>query len=673
MRRHLINKLNYINFIEKRVELVFRNARTGATQRMPALPDPCNGENLVCRWTADTGVLAPTTDFVFENLLFSDGMRLISVAAQVQGIGEGLIHLRLPEAGVEVDSRKARRFLCHGVRVQMIQNSILFAGLLIDFNAHSFSIRIDLQPPQTFRWIDTNAPVTLIFFKGQEAVYSGECRIVRHVCRNHNGQFVLAPKRCSLRRFAPIEHRSDRIQLVPSPDIRFRHPLTGQWMVLNVRDISGLGCAVETGSDLDVLLPGMVIADISLLFADGLSAPFTAQVIYRNATGNGSGWSRYGLAILDMALNDHVRLLNLIHRVGEPYSYFCNPLDMDMLWRFFFETGFVYPEKYAYVQANKVAIKRTYEKLYVEQPDIARHFVYQVNGRILGHMAMLRFYPNAWLIHHHAANTSASIRAGLVVLQQAVRFINDSYRLAAMHMNYVMCFFRPENKFPSHVFGGAARSLGDRKLCSLDFLAYFHFPCQKPGWHGLVQPWTLSKAQPEDIEQLTCFYEQHSGGLMVAAVEFFWDQGDESEQLSEAYRQIGLKRHMRMFTLKRDGVLKAVIMVNLSNLGLNMSDLTNCMTVWVVDPDHLPKDLLLAAIARLTALFNSTQVPVLLYPESYAMGQEIAFEKRYALWVLKIAEPDRFYSYIASLLKFIQKRHKTSNSPPPYEQSELLN
>jgi hypothetical protein len=76
---------------------------------------------------------------------------------------------------------------------------------------------------------------------------------------------------------------------------------------------------------------------------------------------------------------------------------------MDALWNFFFDTGFIYPEKYAFFQANKEAIKKTYERLYSQSPHVARHFICQEKGAILGHMAMVRFYENSWLIHHHAA------------------------------------------------------------------------------------------------------------------------------------------------------------------------------------------------------------------------------------------------------------------------------
>ena len=122
---------------------------------------------------------------------------------------------------------------------------------------------------------------------------------------------------------------------------------------------------------------------------------------------------RCGLALIDMTALEHVKLLAMLHQVKDKNSYLCNDLDLDALWDFLFETGFIYPKKYALIHKNKEQIKQTYEKLYTRSPEIARHFVYQDNGAILGHMAMVRFWKSSWLIHHHAARKSALNRAGL--------------------------------------------------------------------------------------------------------------------------------------------------------------------------------------------------------------------------------------------------------------------
>ena len=82
-------------------------------------------------------------------------------------------------------------------------------------------------------------------------------------------------------------------------------------------------------------------------------------------------------------------------------------------------------------------------------------------------MSMVRFVGNSWMIHHHAANNSAYNQAGIMVLSQIHHYLNDTYKIYSAHLDLVFCYFRPDNKFPLKVFGGAARHMKDLKGCSV--------------------------------------------------------------------------------------------------------------------------------------------------------------------------------------------------------------
>jgi hypothetical protein len=323
---------------------------------------------------------------------------------------------------------------------------------------------------------------------------------------------------------------------------------------------------------------------------------------------------------------------------------------MEALWDFFFQTGFIYPQKYGFLQQHKAEVKETYQRLYSEAPTIARHFVYQDKGRILGHMAMVRFYENTWLIHHHAANTSASNRSGLAVLNQIGRFINDSHNIYSVRMKHVMCYYRPDNRFPARVFGGAAQHIGDVSGCSVDMFAYFH---QNSGSsQRLPDPWHLTEAGTQDLEALSTSYELVSGGRMVQALDLApetWGQ----ETVSETFERHGFTRKRRLYAIVRHSEPKAIIMVNTSNLGLNLSDLTNCITVLILDPDGLPREVLDAALGETAAIFSQPEVPVMLYPVTYARQQGISYEKQYALWILSMTHTDAYFKYLKRLIRFI--------------------
>ena len=325
-----------------------------------------------------------------------------------------------------------------------------------------------------------------------------------------------------------------------------------------------------------------------------------------------------------MDIEKHVQLVALLQHAENENSYVCNKVDLDDLWDFFFETGFIYPDKYEYIRKNKKQIKETYETLYTRNPNIARHFIYQDRGHILAHMGMVRYYENTWLIHHHAARSSNDNRAGLIVLNQIGRFGNDSHRLYSIHMDFLMCYYRPDNKFPRRVFGGAVRNIKNVKGCSEDLFDYFHFlkkPYQPFNRYGAGQ-WELSAARDSDLYELEYFYEDVSGGLMLNALNLEPGNVDHGDLAGE-YQKLGFKRERNLYSLKKNGDIKAVFIVDLSDIGLNLSDLTNSIKVVVVDPEDLSKDIVYDALSKLLEKVEQHETPVMIYPTGYAEKAEI--------------------------------------------------
>ena len=476
-KKLLLNKLNCINFQDGTLQIVFKHTRYDRTISLSAQPQPCAGNILDCVWSDSEVANRQLHSCEFQHILIVDGRKLVVVKPEVTSINEKGIRFLLPETSQEFSNRRACRYLCSGVDVQLVQNSALFTGELVDFNALSLRINVTIAPPQTFQWIRLESPVNIVLSVAGEMLYSGECRLLKQTLDQQVRTYVLEPLNQHVRRFKPKEVRSARQELVPSPNIVFRHPFIGKRFDLKVIDLSGSGFSVEEDEENSVLLPGMIIPELSLNFAGNFSFSCKAQVVYRNGCSSKGDANRIkaGFAILDMDMHDHVRMLALLHQAKDKSSYICNTVDMDALWNFFFETGFIYPQKYAFIQANKEQLKATYEKLYTQHPSIARHFIYQENGKIYGHFSTLRFYENTWINHHHAASRSSFNRAGLVVLSQLSRYINDASNLYSAHMNYIAGYFRPDNRFPRNFFGGCAAAINDPRKCSIDSFAYFHY------------------------------------------------------------------------------------------------------------------------------------------------------------------------------------------------------
>jgi len=652
-KEYLVNKLNFTNFQDSTILINFKHKKYDLSISFHARPKPCSGNKLDCLWVETDEINEKLHSYKFSNFFVIDDTKLLSVTPEVSGINDEGISFTLPETCYEISSRKVARHSCEAINVQLIQNSSFFYGTLTDFNPVSFCIELKIVPPQTFQWLNKNLNVNIILSNESETLYAGECKILKNTRGHKTRQYVLKPVECQIQRYKQKDHRSKRQKIIPSPDIIFRHPFTKKLVTLKVIDISGSGFSAEEDENSAVLLPGMIIPELELNFADKSMVKCKAQVLYRQIScGDQSGIRvKCGIAVLDMQLEDSMKLLSILHQEKEGNSYVCNRVDMDALWNFFFETGFIYPDKYEFIQNNKRQIKDTYEKLYTQHPNIARHFIYQDKNRILGHVAMLRFYENTWLVHHHAAKKSSPNRAGLIVWNQLGDFIYNCHRLYSLHMDFIMMYYRTENKFPSRVFGGTARYIKNPKKCSMDDFAYFHYKNTLCIKHGLPGQWELTETRREHLEELKSFYEHGSGGLMLSALDLEPDMVDLDE-LSKEYQKLGFKRERLIFSLKKSNDLKAIIMANISDIGLNLSELTSCIKVIILDSSDLSREVLNKTLLLLTEIMKRKEISVLLYPVSYAEKELVSYEKIYRMWILDMQYIDNYFRFIKRLLRF---------------------
>jgi hypothetical protein len=653
-KTQLINKLNYINFQDGTVLINFRHLKYDKVLTLRATPQPCMGDLVDCLWSEANNINQIKKSYGFSSLLIANGQKLLKVEAELVRIDEDGISLLLPEACFEISSRRVRRHTCKGIKVQLMQNSTVFSGSLMDFNGFSFRAKINAVPPQTFDWMNPEQPVNIILSDQAFTYYSGECKIIRRTRGNKTRNYILEPLKKQIQRFKHKEFRSERYELNPSPNIVFQHPFTKMRVDLKVVDLSGSGFSVEEDERNRALLPGMILPDLELNFTDSYQIKCSVQVVFRKTmiASNGQKWIKCGLALLDMDIRDHLKLIAILHQTKDKNSYICNDVNLDELWDFFFETGFIYPDKYVAIQKNKKQIKETYAKIYTRNPHIARHFIYQDKGTIFGHMAMLRFYESSWMIHHHAARKSSLNKAGLAVLDQIGRMINDSHRLYSLHMDYMICYYRPDNKFPSRVFGGAAKSIKDPKGCSLDGFAYLHFKNHAGSQSHLPADWQISETQSDDLLDLADFYEHTSGGLMLDAIDLTPEKLD-CDALSKEYNKAGLIRQRQLYSLKKAGSLKAIFLANTSDVGLNLSDITNCIKVFITDSEQLDADILRTALSAVADITGKDDFPALLYPAAFADEQEIDYEKIYNLWVCSLQYSDEYFRYLGRLLRFV--------------------
>lgn len=657
-RQHLVNILNYMNFQDQGILIKFKHKKYNTLLSFQAEPLPCLTDKLECSFFGSSDFLKQIRFYDLLHILISNDQKMIIVKPEIELITESRIHFILPKSCHEVNFRKAPRYQSHGIKVELIQNGVSFHGILIDFSYVSFSIRLFPDPTQSFQWINPKATVTVIFKRVKDVVYSGTCHMIRQNHEHETLKIVVAPVTDEISRFQPKMFRSFQHKLVPSPHVVFKHPLTEKMIRMGVSGLSCTDLSCQEYISGATLFTGLIIPGLDIEFAPNFRIGCRAQVVKQQTESSVDQDSliHWKISFLDMNIPEQVQLSNLIYQADNNKNHICNRLNMDALWKFFFETGFFYPKKYSHIQMDKEQFKAVYERLYNHHPEIAHHFVFQDKGIIYGHIAMIRFYENTWLIHHHAAKGSTMKNAGLVVLNQIGRYINDFSWLHSTHMQYVMCYYRPENKFPNRVFGGFADYLKNPGQCSIDELAYCHFPeinSSARDLESLLKDFnaTLEKASPDDLFTLNAFYEGISGGLLLDALDLKPESINKHE-LGRKYQELNFKREKYLFSLKVDGFLKAVIMLTLSDIGLNLSNLTNCFHVMVLDTENLSAVVLVSAVQLSAKNYTCAQMkstPVLIYPENFAQKQNLSQDKAYKAWIFDIRYSDQYFQYMADI------------------------
>lgn len=641
-QKDLINMLNYIHFTDRHILVHLLHTHYKESIVLKAYPKPCLGKELTFRLSHEKLSDCNLQDYQFLHIIIDDGKSMILVPAVLQEINGNLLTIQLPKKSYDVVQRKVRRHACRDVTAELSQSGFQARGRLIDFSPIGYRITAEPVSPSSFRWFNPDALAAINLRHDQQILSSGLCRCIRQQGGLHGKEMILIPINGKVKRFKKRQVRNPRQHLIPSATITFNHPFLQKRVQREVSDISTSGFSVYERADESVLIPGMIILELTINFASTLQMKCTAQVIYRLKE-NGAG-VRCGFAILDMDTDTYSHLTQILINSTDSQAYISCDIDIDDLWEFFFDTGFIYPTKYRLIQSYRKDFKETYRKLYQQNPEIARHFTYQKNGRILGHISIVRAYNRAWLIHHHAARVMDSKQYGLLVLKQVMHYLNDIYRLPSANLDYVIGYFRPERKFPDRVFGGFARALKNPQACSMDLFSYFLYNSLSLSTE-LPGGWSLMECLKPDLWKLNRFYSHHSGGLLLDALDLK-QQGFGDEPLEEVYRRLGLLRKWKAYCLKHEGELHAVLIVNESDLGLNLSELLNGITILVTNVEDLPWDVLSIAIAKLTLLYHKDEVPVLLYPFGYIEAKGLPYEKQYQMWILDVQYGNEYLRYI---------------------------
>ncbi|SEM14885.1 hypothetical protein SAMN04489760_10582 [Syntrophus gentianae] len=636
-KRKLTNILNHIHFKGDPLYALLKHPQYDEEILAKVHPEPCLGEELVCRWDpAYRGY--KLEKYRFEYLVINHDQSIILAQPRILTLNDDGLTMQLPESSPVTSKRQVPRFQCNHVKAELMQNGFQASGELVNFNAHAFRVRLQAAASSAlFYWFKPDLPVTIRLFKGDNVFYVGNCR---HIYQQQNGsgvEIVLSPAQVQGTQHKEQMIRNPRKEKLQSLSAIFEHPFMEKTFQRKIIDISTSGFSISDKSDSAVLVPGMIIPKMTVTYAGLLKISCKAQVVYRKDESS----IRFGIAILDMGIEDYNKLNQLLNNVPTDDEDMINEVDTEQLWDLLFDSNFIYPAKYKHIQAFREDFQTTYKKLYNDCPAIAKHFTYQKDGRIYSHISLLRAYERAWMVHHHAARSMEGSPTGLIVLKKMISYLYDLRRFPSAMLDYFICYFRPGNKFTDRIYTGFAKGKSNPRVCSLDLFSYItHTVKDAPS--QLPEGWSLQECSNSDLWELEQFYMHHSGGLLWDVLDM---KNHERHTLADIYAQQGLHRKWQAMALHFSGELKAVVIKEESDAGINLSDLLNGFKVFVIDPET-PMDAILAAVENITRVKSTESYPLLIYPAEYTKDKDVDAEKDYIMWILNAQHANEFIEYI---------------------------
>ena len=636
----LTNILNYLHFKNDHLYILLKHPRYEEGILVKAHPEPCLGDELSCHWNPAYSAYK-LEQYHFQHLVISHNQSFIIVPAQMRAMDGNGLTVQLPEQSFVSSQRQTPRFPCQGVKAELWQNGFEAKGTLIDFGPNAFRIRVqsNTNSPSSFQWFNVDAPSIIRLSGEKDVYYSGSCSCLYQKEDGHSREIILTHTQDQIQRFKAKVLRNPRKRSSPPLHTIFEHPFIKKQVQYEIFDISPTGFSISGKSGEIVLIPGMIIPDMTITYAGILKIRCKAQVIYRKESDE---QVRFGLTIMDMDLKNYHNLNQLLNNIPGADQGMTNEVDLDQLWELFFESNFIYPTKYKSIQAYRESFQRTYRKLYEDASEIAQHFTYQKNGRIYSHISLIRAYQRTWMGHHHAARSAEGRHTGLIVLKQMISYLYDMHRLPSASLDYYTCYYRPGTKFTDRIYSGFAKEKSDPRVCSMDLYTYLSYKKQIAPV-PLPKGWFLKECTTSDLWAFEQLYKHRSGGLLLNVLSLDYPSDDAS--LEQVYAKIGFVRRWKAYALSCAGELKAVIIAEESDVAMNLSDLLNGFKILIVDPDIRPETLL-AAVESMAKNYPTDSLPLLIYPADYAQNKGLPFDKQYWMWILDAQIGNEFLDYL---------------------------
>jgi hypothetical protein len=479
---------------------------------------------------------------------------------------------------------------------------------------------------------------------------------------------VIHVKNNTVVEFNKNKRRSDRTILIDTQSafLQFSHPfLHNSTITCPIADLSNSGMSIIL-EDSPPIPKGLLVhsASLQLPYKSRLEVSFKTTSIQR-IVNDEKEVDRVGLQLIDIKPATLKEITNFVQKENSDYLVDANAEDYDRLWEFHFESGFIYGSKRRQIQNYARETFHTYRQLLQSDTSLIKKILYKVDGAIKGDITAIKIFDNTFIIQHLNALKASGASAAQQVIRGMTTFFLDSFANKNADNRYVCAYFRPQNLYPSLVFGETANLIKNSKNCwtkTYDF-------CLPDGSDLASSSLPWREANEDDLKQLENLLiarQQHQ----MMRVEGLTREGFLTLQVSEEYEKIGLYRKRRIFVAwNPDNGAVGYAICNYASPGINFSELTNSVKFIYNKDDNINDNQLLADVLGKCVLesYQQTLMPkCVLLLHSQPIPKGFVHEKSYVEWVLDLDHVADFRAateeIFGNLRHFIRMKKATLNN-----------
>jgi hypothetical protein len=277
-------------------------------------------------------------------------------------------------------------------------------------------------------------------------------------------------------------------------------------------------------------------------------------------------------------------------------------VSFEEIWTLFLESGFLYPEKVERLGSALPEVHRTVRALLAANGDLLATVVLRIDGVPQAHLSALLSHEHTWTIQHLAALPLTARRLdGSARVTLALAY----YIQLRPDIRWLKMFYRPNNIWPSRVFGGFASRIHDPMSSDLRTFHYMVAPTSSP-----TAPLTTDVHVRTGGEIDFCLIEEWfllRGRFAELMANNLHRTQIRLDAVSDHFSSLGLDRHREPLVAERNGRVTGFALLDVSSLGMNFSELTNSFTIHLVEADAESRHALIAAAQQRYADLNRPQ------------------------------------------------------------------